>query len=167
MDSWSPATTRLAVSISRIQPTQAPAASRPARSTSAAYLPTQIFLPRICSGETINLTGVTNPEAGLNSSTVRTSLTAEVGLVKRADEDLGTGATCFASGNQSLTMWAFKADVLRLLPMQMDLNGPTGKRLANGNHTVRLPDAGGGNQVPESAGAGAARVLSESRARSQ
>ena len=102
--------------------------------------------------ETINLTGVTNPEAGVqfNGSNV---VDAEVGLVKRADEDLGTGATCFASGNQSLTMWAFKADVLRLLPMQMDLNGPTGKRLANGDHTVRLPDAGGGNQVPESAGA--------------
>ena len=102
--------------------------------------------------ETINRTIVTNPEAGVqfNGSNV---VDAEVGLVKRAAEDLGTGATCFSSGNQSLTMWAFKADVLRLLPMQMDANGPTGKRLANGAHTVRLPDAGGGNQVPESAGA--------------
>ena len=102
--------------------------------------------------ETINRTVVTNPEAGVqfNGSNV---VDAEVGLVKRTVEDLGTGATCFSSGNQPLTMWAFKADVLRLLPMQMDLNGPTGKRLANGAHTVRLPDAGGGNQVPESAGA--------------
>jgi hypothetical protein len=55
-------------------------------------------------------------------------------------------------------MWAFKADVLRLLPPQLDANGPTGKRLGNGAHTVRLPDAGGGNIVPESAGAVLLRV---------
>ncbi len=102
--------------------------------------------------ETINLTTVSNPETGVqfNGQNV---VDSEVGLVKKTHDDLGTGATCFSSGNKPLTMWALKADVLRLLPPQMDANGPTGKRLANGAHTVKLPDAGGGNQVPESAGA--------------
>ena len=102
--------------------------------------------------ETIDRTVVTNPEAGVqfNGSNV---VDAEVGLVKRTFEDLGSSAPCFSSGREPLTLWAFKADVLRLLPMQMDATGPTGKRLANGAHTVRLPDASGGNVVPESAGA--------------
>ena len=102
--------------------------------------------------ETIDRTVVTNPEAGVQfrGSNV---VDAEVGLVSRTFENLANHSPCFSSGNKPLTMWALKADVLRLLPMQTDLNGPTGKRLANGAHTVRLPDASNGNQVPESAGA--------------
>ena len=76
--------------------------------------------------ETIDRTVVTNPEAGVqfNGSNV---VDSEVGLVKRTFEDVGPGAPCFSSGQQPLTMWAFKADVLRLLPKQTDVNGPTGK----------------------------------------
>ena len=57
----------------------------------------------------------------------------------------------------------FRADVLRLLPLQKDVNGNlTGKRLVNDRdlfanhlplHTVTLPEAGIGNRVPQSAGA--------------
>ena len=56
-----------------------------------------------------------------------------------------------------------RADVLRLLPLQMDENGkPTGRRLVNDAdlaanrldpHTVTLPDSGIFNFVPQSAGA--------------
>jgi hypothetical protein len=56
-----------------------------------------------------------------------------------------------------------RADVLRLLPMQLDENGaPTGRRLVNDAdlarnrkdpHTVTLPDSGIFNFVPQSAGA--------------
>ncbi len=72
-------------------------------------------------------------------------------------------AECFPSGPQS-TMTMFRADVLRLLPLQLDTNGrPTGKRLVNDadlvksglpRHTVTLPDAGPStNHAPVSAGA--------------
>jgi hypothetical protein len=57
----------------------------------------------------------------------------------------------------------FRADVLRLLPLQKDTNGNlTGKRLVNDIdlfanhlplHTVTLPEGGIGNRVPQSAGA--------------
>src|SRR5687767_3669210 len=79
-----------------------------------------------------------------------------------------TGATapCLSSGGGAggtYTMTMYRADVLRLLPLQLDEQGnPTGKRLVNNTdlqanqlplHTVRLPEAGTGNQVPQSAGA--------------
>ena len=60
-------------------------------------------------------------------------------------------------------MKAFRADVLRFLPVPTDGNGnPIGKRLVNDTdlisngfdlHTVTLPDAGTGNQVPATTGA--------------
>ena len=79
-----------------------------------------------------------------------------------------TGATapCMSSGGGAggtYTMTMYRADVLRLLPLQLDEQGnPTGKRLVNNSdllanqlplHTVTLPEAGTGNQVPQSAGA--------------
>lgn len=71
-------------------------------------------------------------------------------------------AQCRANGNgQWLSM--MRADVLRLLPLQLDANGqPTGRRFVNQSdlaahglapHTVTLPDSGTLNVVPQSAGA--------------
>ena len=69
---------------------------------------------------------------------------------------------CRAIGNAEW-MGIMRADVLRLLPLQLDDNGaPTGRRLVNdadlaanklGPHTVTLPDSGIFNFVPQSAGA--------------
>ncbi|MBZ5558861.1 MAG: hypothetical protein LAO77_16440 [Acidobacteriia bacterium] len=72
-------------------------------------------------------------------------------------------AACFIPGPQP-RMTMFRADVLRLLPLQLDTNGqPTGKRLVNDEdleeagvprHTVTLPDAKGStNHAPASGGA--------------
>ncbi len=71
-------------------------------------------------------------------------------------------AACRVPGNgERISM--MRADVLRLLPLQLDVNGePTGRRLVNdadlvasgvGPHTVTLPDSGIFNFVPQSAGA--------------
>ena len=72
-------------------------------------------------------------------------------------------APCWSGGssNNTYTMTNYRADVLRLLPVETDSNGkPTGRVLvnssdlgANGPHTVTLPDNGTGNQVPATAGA--------------
>jgi cadherin-like protein/Big-like domain-containing protein len=74
----------------------------------------------------------------------------------------GSTAACFTAAG-SLTMTMFRADVLRLLPRQLDKNGkPTGKLLVNDTdltaaglplHTVAVPEAGNGNVIPQSAGA--------------
>jgi Big-like domain-containing protein len=81
--------------------------------------------------------------------------------VQDTPKPLGSGAPCWSSGDP-LSMHHFRADVLRLLPMQVDKdNKPTGKRLVNDAdlalnqlpaHTVTLP-VRAGNQIPESAGA--------------
>ena len=82
--------------------------------------------------------------------------------VKKSHLDLtGNVATCWTSG-QPVTMWHYRADVLRFLPMRLDSNDkPTGKLLVNDDdlttnaqplHTVSLPTRNG-NQLPESAGA--------------
>ena len=82
--------------------------------------------------------------------------------VKKSHQDLaGNVANCWTSG-QPVTMWRFRADVLRLLPVRFDKdNHPTTKRLVNDAdltahslplHTVSLPTRNG-NQLPESAGA--------------
>ena len=73
----------------------------------------------------------------------------------------GQNAACWASGS-NLTMTMFRADVLRLLPEQLDAGRlATAKRLVNdadlsaaglGPNTVTLPQLNG-NLVPESAGA--------------
>src|SRR5262249_53062635 len=67
----------------------------------------------------------------------------------------GTGSNCWGSANgalRSLTM--FRADVLRFLPKQLDKNNEwTGKRLANGSHSITLPQQGTGNVLTQSAGA--------------
>ena len=76
----------------------------------------------------------------------------------------GNTGQCFASGSRSpLTLTMFRADVLRLLPPQLDKDGAsTGKLLVNDAdlrrnhlplHTVTLPERGKGNVVPDSAGA--------------
>jgi hypothetical protein len=69
---------------------------------------------------------------------------------------------CRAIGNAEW-MSIMRADVLRLLPLQLDENGqPTGRRLVNdadltanklSPHSVTLPDSGIFNFVPQSAGA--------------
>ena len=68
----------------------------------------------------------------------------------------GNTAQCWSSGGgsgASYMMTMFRADVLRLLPAEYEDGRPTGRRLVNGLHTVTLPEAGTGNQVPSSAGA--------------
>jgi hypothetical protein len=71
-------------------------------------------------------------------------------------------ADCRAeSDGEEISM--MRADVLRLLPLQLDVNGkPTGRRIVNDSelaannleaHTVTLPDSGVVNLVPQSAGA--------------
>ena len=75
-------------------------------------------------------------------------------------------APCWTSGGgggASYTLAVHRADVLQFLPAQPDtIGGATGKRLVNSAdlaryglapHTVQLPEAGSGNQVPQSAGA--------------
>jgi leucine proline-enriched proteoglycan (leprecan) len=77
--------------------------------------------------------------------------------VSNSSDDLEQAfSPCWTQGgggaNLSLTM--YRADVLQLLPPEFDANGiSTGRRLANGSHTVKLPEAGTGNQTPQSAGA--------------
>jgi VCBS repeat-containing protein len=86
----------------------------------------------------------------------------------KASSQMLTPATaqCWSSGGGSgavYTMTMFTADVLHLLPTQLDVNGnPAGRRLVNdadlakygyAPHTVTLPEAGTGNQVPQAAGA--------------
>ena len=77
-----------------------------------------------------------------------------------------TNAPCWSSGGGSgatYTMTMFRADVLHLLPIQVDANGkPTGHRLVNDADlvsggfpltTVTLPNGNAGNQIPSAAGA--------------
>ena len=70
-------------------------------------------------------------------------------------------APCYSGGssNTTYTMYGFRADVLRLLPSKLDENGirvlvNNDDLLANGQPltTVRMPDAGSGNQSPTTAG---------------
>ena len=76
----------------------------------------------------------------------------------------GPYASCWGPGGStpSFIMYQMRADVRRLLPLQYDADGnSTGKRLVNDKdlpsgdpgHTVTLPEAGAGNNVPVSAGA--------------
>ena len=84
----------------------------------------------------------------------------------------GPFATCFGPNGStpSYTMFQMRADVRRFLPLQYDASGhSTGKRLVNasdlaanrdpvtnlpyGPHTIMLPEAGNGNNVPVTAGA--------------
>jgi hypothetical protein len=91
-----------------------------------------------------------------------------VSAVKSSTVSLtGPYSLCSSNGGNNLTM--MRADVRRLLPPQLDANGkPTGKRVVNHAElqqyqqqfpadnwllTVTLPDAGGGGQLPQSAGA--------------
>jgi X-X-X-Leu-X-X-Gly heptad repeat protein len=84
-----------------------------------------------------------------------------VDVVNIASQGLAGGtATCWSSGGgqgAQYTMNMMRADVKRLLPVD-----PTGRLLVNDQeltangyplHTVTLPEAGSGNQVPQSAGA--------------
>lgn len=87
-------------------------------------------------------------------------------VVKTSRQRLdSTQAACWSSGGApgAYTMTMHRADVRRLLPVQLDTNGvPTGRRLVNSAdlaaagvapHTVTLPDAGGAGAAPTSAGA--------------
>jgi hypothetical protein len=85
-----------------------------------------------------------------------------VSFVRTLEQELtGVFAPCWSrSGN---TLYSMRADVLSLLPAQLDEAGnPTGRRLVNNAdltaagedlHTVTLPERGVGNQTPQSAGA--------------
>ena len=86
----------------------------------------------------------------------------DVLTVKKASRPLQDAtATCWSSGTP-LTMFQFRADVLRFLPLRLDVNNePTGIRLVNDTdleeqnlplHTVSLPTRSG-NQIPEDGGA--------------
>ena len=90
-------------------------------------------------------------------------------IVKKNFQTLtGPFASCWASqgGNPKpvFTMFQMRADVRKLLPLQLDAQGSsTGKRLANGAHTVRLLEAGTGNHIPQSAGASLIVVYRDTR----
>ena len=86
----------------------------------------------------------------------------DITLVRGVDQVLtGPFAPCWSNGGDTLTM--FRADVLPLLPLELDVDGfPTGRRLVNDADltlagldltTVTLPEAGKGNKTPQSAGA--------------
>src|SRR5262245_24746697 len=99
----------------------------------------------------------------------------DIRVVKKSSASLtGSTASCFSSGGGSgatYTMYMMRADVRRLLPLEVGANDwSTRKRLVNDAdlenfvlpdgtlaplpyHTVTLPEAGTGNQVPQSAGA--------------
>ncbi len=75
----------------------------------------------------------------------------------------GAYAACWASGGGPFKLAMHRADVRRLLPVQLDATGaPTGKRLVNSldvvkagfaPHTVTVPQAAPGQIGPQSAGA--------------
>jgi hypothetical protein len=107
---------------------------------------------------------ITTDISQANGARFRGSLLQNV----KASSQVLTPATaqCWSSGGGSgavYTMTMFTADVLHLLPTQLDANGnPAGRRLVNDGdltkygyapHTVTLPEAGTGNQVPQAAGA--------------
>ena len=102
--------------------------------------------------ETIHLTSVTNPQAGvqLDGHDVNDP---NVPFVKSSANLPLTGGACYGSGNTPYALTMMKADVLHLMPLEVVNGVPTGKRLVNGNHTVTLPNAGNGNNPPQSAGA--------------
>ena len=87
----------------------------------------------------------------------------DIELVRGADQVLtGALAPCWSGGGDTLTM--LRADVLDLLPLEIDAaNGnPTGRRLVNDVDLlaaglplseVTLPERGSGNHTPQSAGA--------------
>ena len=84
-----------------------------------------------------------------------------VTFVRTVSKELtGVFAPCWSqSGN---VLYTLRADVLSLLPAQMDENGrPTGRRIVNDmdlmaaglpQHSVTLPEYGVGNHSPQSAG---------------
>jgi len=91
-------------------------------------------------------------------------------------------APCWSSGggsNTTYTMATYRTDVLRFLPIGDDPTKPGyGKRLANSAdlatqfpdltdarnaHTVTLPEAGTGNQVPQTAGASLVVIYRDTR----
>ena len=86
----------------------------------------------------------------------------DITLVRGVDQPLiGDFTSCSSNGSTTLTM--MRADVLHLLPLELDLDGnPTGRRLVNDDDlidaglpltTVTLPVRENENQSPQSAGA--------------
>ena len=110
--------------------------------------------------ETIDIS--VSPQAATGAKFRGTDITA-VRVKSAAQPLMGSTAACWGSGSAPLTLTMFRADVLRLLPPQLDANGnSTGKLLVNDAdlvsyglplNTVTLPEAGTGNQTPQSAGA--------------
>ena len=99
----------------------------------------------------------------------------EVEAVKKTPVLLNPSLSpCWTGGGQGqnvYTMTAYRADVLRLLPRQLDSYGlPTGPILVNsadlgslGPHTVTMPERGTGNVVPVTAGATLFVIFATSR----
>src|SRR5262249_25953883 len=97
--------------------------------------------------ETIHLTTATNIQAGVEFDGFNVN-SPDIPFVKSGADLPLTGGACYGSGNQGYSLTMMKADVLHLLPLEKVNGVPTGKRLANGNHTVKLPESGNGNNPP-------------------
>ncbi len=59
----------------------------------------------------------------------------------------GTASCLITGGGSGNRLYAYRADVLRFLPLV------TGRRRINGDHTVALPDGGGSSSMPRALGA--------------
>jgi hypothetical protein len=103
-----------------------------------------------------------NPDAGVVGATFRGNALTPGAASKSLAKALNPAGTapCWSSGggaggaDGAHRMVAYRADVLRFIPIDRDVSSPTfGKHLVNGLHTVALPDSGSGNSVPSTAGA--------------
>ena len=103
-----------------------------------------------------------DPDAGLTGAEFRGNPLSPLGPSRSLAKALNPAGTapCWSSGggaggaDGAHRMVAYRADVLRFLPIDRDPGSPTyGKHLVNGSHPVVLPDSGSGNSVPTTAGA--------------
>ena len=102
--------------------------------------------------ETVDATGLTTTTAKFRGQNIGT-FAVPIGQSPLA----ASTAPCWAKqgGGNTAVLTTWRADVLRLLPLDTNPGSLTfGKRLVNLSHEVSLPDAGTGNQYPESSGAG-------------
>ena len=81
--------------------------------------------------------------------------TIAVLLTKAGTAPCWSGGGATGGSNGSKATWSYRADVLRFFPRVRPAspNQPVQVQVA-GNHTVRLPDMGGSNQLPSTLGAG-------------
>ncbi len=120
--------------------------------------------------ETITLAADESEASGVKFRGTEINLTDVVRVRRASTPSNGQDSPCFGTG-VPVTTHMFRADVLGLLPMQVDKDDKaTGKRLVNDAdlvahalppHTVTLP-VRNGNHVPESAGASLVVVYRDS-----